>query len=98
VIATNSAGDSAPSVVVSATTVVATDTQPPTVPTKLKASVAKSKINLTWTGSTDRGSGVAGYRVYRSSTGLEGSFTLLTTTTSASASVQLRAASPCGTA
>jgi fibronectin type 3 domain-containing protein len=88
VVATNSGGDSAPSTTVSVTTLAAADTQAPTAPTKLKANVAKSKINLTWTGSTDTGSGVAGYRVYRSSTGLEGSFTLLTTTTSTSASVQ----------
>jgi titin len=87
VVATNGSGDSAPSAVVSATT-PAPDTQPPSTPTKLKANVAKSKVNLTWTGSTDSGSGVAGYRVYRSSTGLEGSFTLLTTTASTSASVQ----------
>ena len=87
VVATNGSGDSAPSAVVSATT-PAPDTQPPSTPTKLKANVAKSKVNLTWTGSTDSGSGVAGYRVYRSSTGLEGSFTLLITTASTSASVQ----------
>jgi fibronectin type 3 domain-containing protein len=88
VLATNSAGDSVPSAVVNATTLAVADTQPPTAPTKLKATVAKGKVNLSWTGSTDIGSGVAGYRVYRSSTGLEGSFTLLTTTTSTSASVQ----------
>jgi large repetitive protein len=88
VLATNSAGDSTPSAVVNATTLAVADTQPPTAPTKLKATVAKGKVNLSWTGSTDIGSGVAGYRVYRSSTGLEGSFTLLTTTTSTSASVQ----------
>jgi lysophospholipase L1-like esterase len=88
VLAFNSGGDSAPSTVVNATTLAVADTQPPTAPTKLKATVAKGKVNLSWTGSTDIGSGVAGYRVYRSSTGLEGSFTLLTTTTSTSASVQ----------
>ena len=87
VVASNGSGDSAPSAVVTATT-PAPDTQPPSTPTKLKATVAKSKVNLTWTGSTDSGSGVAGYRVYRSSTGLEGSFTLLITTASTSASVQ----------
>jgi lysophospholipase L1-like esterase/fibronectin type 3 domain-containing protein len=87
VVASNSSGDSAPSVIVSATTFALADTQPPTAPTKLKATVAKGKVNLAWTGSTDGGSGVAGYRVYRSSTGLEGSFMLLTTTASTSASV-----------
>jgi titin len=88
VVASNSSGDSAPSVIVSATTFALADTQPPTAPTKLKATVAKGKVNLTWTGSTDSGSGVAGYRVHRSSTGLEGSFTLVTTTASTSASLQ----------
>src|ERR671910_2457348 len=88
VVASNSSGDSAPSVIVSATTFALADTQPPTAPTKLKATVAKGKVNLTWTGSTDSDSGVAGYRVYRSSTGLEGSFTLVTTTASTSASLQ----------
>jgi titin len=88
VVASNSSGDSAPSVIVSATTFALADTQPPTAPTKFKATVAKGKVNLTWTGSTDSGSGVAGYRVYRSSTGLEGSFTLVTTTASTSASLQ----------
>jgi fibronectin type 3 domain-containing protein len=88
VLATNASGDSVASVVVNATTLANADTVPPTAPSKLKATVAKSKINLTWTGSTDSGSGVAGYRVYRSSTGLDGSFTMLTTTTSTSASVQ----------
>jgi titin len=87
VVASNSSGDSAPSVIVSATTFALAETQPPTAPTKLKATVAKGKVNLAWTGSTDGGSGVAGYRVYRSSTGLEGSFMLLTTTASTSASV-----------
>jgi fibronectin type 3 domain-containing protein len=87
VAAYSTGGSSAPSAVVSATTQAVADTQPPSVPTKLKATAAKNKVNLSWTGSTDSGSGVAGYRVYRSSTGLDGSFTLLTTTTSTSASV-----------
>jgi titin len=87
VVAYNVGGDSAPSAVVSATTPAVADTQPPSIPTKLKANAAKSKVNLSWAGSTDSGSGVAGYRIYRSSTGLDGSFTLLTTTTSTSAGV-----------
>ena len=87
VLATNASGASAPSAVVNGTTLGTADSQPPTSPTKLKATVAKSKINLTWTGSTDSGSGVAGYRVYRSSTGLSGPFTLLTTTASTSVGV-----------
>lgn len=87
VVAYNASGDSAPSAVVSATTQAVADTEPPSTPTKLRATGAKSKVNLSWTGSTDSGSGVAGYRIYRSNTGIEGSFTLLTTTTSTSASV-----------
>lgn len=87
VVAYNAGGDSAPSAVVSATTQAVADTQPPSAPTKLKATAAKSKVNLSWSGSIDSGSGVAGYRLYRSSSGLDGSFTLLTTTTSTSASV-----------
>ena len=43
----------------------APDTQAPTAPTNLKATVAKSGVtSLTWTGSTDN-FGVTGYRVYR---------------------------------
>ena len=87
VVAYNATGDSAPSAVVQATTQAVADTQPPSIPTKLKATAAKGKVNLSWTGSTDSGSGVAGYRVYRSNTGAEGSFTVLTTTTSTSASL-----------
>ena len=85
VIATSANGNSAPSVVVSETT--AADTATPTAPSNLKATAAKRKINLAWTGSTDTGSGVAGYRVYRSTSGSAGPFTLLTTTTATSASV-----------
>jgi chitodextrinase len=46
-------------------TTTAADTQAPTAPTNLKATVAKSGVTaLTWTGSTDN-YGVAGYRLYR---------------------------------
>jgi chitinase len=42
------------------------DTTPPTVPTGLQASAqGTSTIALQWTASTDAGSGVAGYRIYR---------------------------------
>ena len=42
-----------------------TDTQAPTAPTNLAASVASSsQINLSWTASTDN-VGVAGYKIYR---------------------------------
>jgi len=46
-------------------TTLAPDTQAPSAPTNLKATVAKSGVtSLTWTGSTDN-AGVTGYRVYR---------------------------------
>jgi fibronectin type 3 domain-containing protein len=42
------------------------DTTPPSIPTGLAGSaVAVNRINLTWSASTDAGSGVAGYRIYR---------------------------------
>jgi glucose/arabinose dehydrogenase len=42
------------------------DTTPPTVPGGLAATAqSASQINLTWTASTDAGTGVAGYRVFR---------------------------------
>ena len=41
------------------------DTRPPTAPSSLRASVARSKVNLTWNASTDD-VGVAGYRISRS--------------------------------
>jgi fibronectin type 3 domain-containing protein len=88
VVATNANGESAPSTVVTATTASSVpDTEPPTAPSKLKATVAKRKINLSWTGSADNGSGVAGYRVYRSGTESADSFVLLTTTSSTSVSI-----------
>ena len=50
---------------VSATTLAASDTQPPTVPTNLTATaVSSSQINLSWTASTDN-VGVTGYKVFR---------------------------------
>ena len=64
----NSSGTSGYSNTRSATTSAATDTTPPTVPGGLSASaVSSSQINLAWSASTDSGgSGLAGYRVYRS--------------------------------
>ncbi|HMC21354.1 MAG TPA: Ig-like domain-containing protein, partial [Thermoanaerobaculia bacterium] len=42
------------------------DTTPPTVPTGLAATpVSSTQINLTWNASTDSGSGVAGYKIFR---------------------------------
>jgi chitodextrinase len=52
----------------SATTPAAPDTQPPTVPTGLTATVISStEINLSWTASTDN-VGVTGYNIYRNGT------------------------------
>jgi fibronectin type 3 domain-containing protein len=93
VIATSGNGDSPPSGAVSATT--PGDTTPPTAPTALKATGAKRKVNLSWTGSTDTGSGVAGYRVYRSTTGATGTFGLITTTTSTSVGVDAASGTTC---
>jgi lysophospholipase L1-like esterase/fibronectin type 3 domain-containing protein len=65
VIATSAAGPSSPSASASATTPLS-DQVPPTAPTKLKATAAKAKTNLSWTGSSDTGgSGLAGYEVWR---------------------------------
>src|SRR6185436_20586421 len=42
------------------------DTTPPSVPGSLTATAqSASQINLTWTASTDAGTGVAGYHVFR---------------------------------
>lgn len=41
------------------------DVTAPTVPTNVQASVNGSTVTVTWTGSTDAGSGVATYKVYR---------------------------------
>jgi fibronectin type 3 domain-containing protein len=76
VVATNAGGDSPPSAVVTTTTF--SDTASPTTPTRLKATSAKGKVNLSWTGSTDAGgSGLVGYRIWRSMTGAAGSFAII---------------------
>lgn len=42
------------------------DTTPPTVPTALTATaISQSQVNLSWTGSTDAGTGMGGYYVIR---------------------------------
>ena len=42
------------------------DTTPPSVPQSLTATVlSASRIDLSWSASTDAGTGVAGYRVFR---------------------------------
>lgn len=67
VIAYNGVGDSTPSATASAKT--AADTVAPSTPTNLKATSGKAKITLTWTASTDSGgSGLKGYKVFRSTT------------------------------
>jgi chitodextrinase len=66
------------------TCTAATDTQAPTVPTGLTATVVSSTaINLTWTASTDN-VGVTGYKVF-----MNGSGTPLGTVTTAGASITL---------
>jgi lysophospholipase L1-like esterase len=86
VIASNAGGDSAPSAVVSATTLAGQDTIAPTAPANLKATGAKRKINLGWTGSSDAGgSGLAGYEVWRATTST-GPFAHIATTNASTAS------------
>jgi len=56
------------------------DSAPPTVPSGLTATaVSASQINLAWSPSTDTGSGIAGYRIYRN-----GGTTPIATTTATS--------------
>src|SRR5882672_8358225 len=59
---------SAQSSAVSATTKAPADTQPPSIPANLAATVvSSSQINLSWSAATDN-VGVTGYRVYRDGT------------------------------
>src|SRR5439155_551201 len=59
---------SAQSSAVSATTKAPADTQPPSIPTNLAATVvSSSQIDLSWSPATDN-VGVTGYRVYRNGT------------------------------
>ena len=58
------------------------DTQPPTTPTNLAASVTGSRVNLSWTPSTDN-VGVTGYLIERQNPGTS-SFTQIGTSTGAS--------------
>ena len=68
-----------------ATTPAAGDLTAPTAPTALKAALAKRKVNLSWSSSTDAGgSGLAGYRVSRATAGSSGPFSPIATTTTAS--------------
>ena len=51
---------------VNVTTPAAPDTTPPTVPTGLSTNATSpTSVNLTWTASSDTGTGVAGYRIFR---------------------------------
>jgi serine protease AprX len=82
IVAYNAAGDSPASAVVTARTLG--DTAAPTTPTNLKATNGKLKVSLTWTASTDSGgSGLAGYKIFRSTTST-GTFTQIGTSTTAS--------------
>jgi serine protease AprX len=82
VVAFNAGGESPPA---SASARTLADTAAPSAPKSLKAMGAKAKISLTWTGSTDTGgSGLAGYKVFRSTTTSTGTFTQIATTTTAS--------------
>ena len=86
VVAIDAAGNSSPpSNIASVTTPSSTDTTPPTAPTDLASeTVFYNEIDLGWTGSTDTGTGVSGYRVFREGQG-ESTFTLLATTTGSGA-------------
>ncbi|HST48283.1 fibronectin type III domain-containing protein [Jatrophihabitans sp.] len=76
----NASAMSAPATV---TTPASSDTTPPSAPTNLVTEpVFYDEVDLGWTASTDSGTGVSGYRVYRRGPG-ESAFTLLATTTGA---------------
>lgn len=65
--ATDNAGNtSAQSTAAGVTTPACGDTTPPTVPTGVSATAPScSQVNVSWTGSTDSGSGVRQYNIYR---------------------------------
>jgi uncharacterized repeat protein (TIGR03806 family) len=74
------ANESALSAAASATTLAAPDTTAPTVPANVTAVAQSStQILVSWNASTDAGTGVAGYRVFR-----DGSTTPLATVTTTS--------------
>ena len=83
VVATSPNGNSAPSATATATT--PRDTAPPTPPQNLVAGGAYRSITLSWSASTDAGgSGLAGYTVWRSTSGAPGTFSWIATTTGTS--------------
>jgi PKD repeat protein len=57
--------DAANNVNGSKTNCVSVDNNPPSVPVVTATSVSSNQIDLTWNASTDPGSGVAGYNVFR---------------------------------
>jgi fibronectin type 3 domain-containing protein len=74
----NAGNNSAQSTSKCTTTTTTPDTTAPSVPTLTASAASSSQINLSWTASTDTGgSGLAGYKIYRSGT-------LLATTTGTS--------------
>ncbi|HEY9476504.1 MAG TPA: DNRLRE domain-containing protein, partial [Mycobacteriales bacterium] len=81
VAALDAAGNVSPlSAPASVTTPNNADTTPPSAPTGLAAEeVSSTEIDLGWTASSDSGTGVSGYRVYRKASS-ESAFTLLATT------------------
>lgn len=65
------------------TTGTPSDTTSPSAPFGLKAASPKGKVNLSWSGSTDSGgSGLAGYIVWRSTSGASGPFSSVATVAS----------------
>lgn len=72
----------------SVTVPASTDTTAPTAPTSLTADVVNSgEVDMSWVASSDTGTGVSGYRVYRRLYGTT-SWTLLATTTGTAVSYQ----------
>ncbi|HUQ11849.1 MAG TPA: PQQ-dependent sugar dehydrogenase [Steroidobacteraceae bacterium] len=64
----------------------AADVTPPTVPANVTATaLSPTQVQLSWTASTDAGTGVAGYRVYRDGNGSPLASVTMTTYTDATA-------------
>jgi fibronectin type 3 domain-containing protein len=75
--------ESGPSMTASATTLP--DTIAPSAPQQLTATPGQRKVTLAWIASTDQGgSGLSGYEIWRSTTGSQGAFTRITTTSALS--------------
>ena len=67
VVAVDAAGNASPSSNEASATVVPADTQVPSAPTGVAATVVNQDVSLSWTASTDN-VGVTGYEVHRSAT------------------------------